>query len=256
MKNLIFESTTRLTFDAPVVNHHFLLRSLPQTFGGQKIISATLKLTPDTPYTLSVDGFGNLNETGCIKFPHTEFIYSVSGLAQVCEDERNFEKLNPIFSYPSFYTKTNQQMKEFLFSLKLTGSALEKSLKLADAIYNYMKYESGVTCTATTAIQAFEGKQGVCQDFSHVFIALARLAKIPARYANGLPLGSGQSHAWTEIYDNGIWIGLDPTRNRLVGEDYVRFCTGRDFLDCALERGVLFGEANQSQSTITQVVEQ
>ncbi len=256
MKNLYFESTTTLSFDAPVVDHHFLLRSLPASFGGQRIVSATLLLSPAVPYTLSCDGFGNLNETGCIKFPHTEFIYKVSGMAQICADERQKERLHPIFTHPSHYTQMSREMKTFLQNLSLQGDALTRALQLSDAVYTAIEYKAGVTCTATTAQQAFATRQGVCQDFSHIFIALARAAGIPARYANGLPLGEGQSHAWCEVYADGIWQGIDPTRNRLIGEDYVRFCTGRDFGDCALERGVLFGEANQSQNTITQVSEQ
>ncbi len=256
MKNLSFESTTTLLFDAPVVDHHFLLRSLPASFGGQRIVSATLQLSPGVPYTLSCDGFGNLNETGCIKFPHTAFIYKVSGLAQICEDERQCERLHPLFKHPSHYTRLSAPMRDFLAGLALEGSALARSVRLADAVYNAIEYKAGTTCTATTAAEAFAGGQGVCQDFAHVFIALARAAGIPARYANGLPLGEGQSHAWAEVYADGMWRGIDPTRNRLVGEDYVRFCTGRDFLDCALERGVLFGDARQSQNTITQVIEQ
>lgn len=256
MKNLFFESETILTFDSPVVNHHFLLRSLPPSYAGQRIISATLQLTPGVPYTLSCDGFGNLNETGCIPFPHSEFIYAVSGRAQISVDERQREILNPVFKHPSHYTATNCDMADFLASLELAGSTLDRALKLSDAVYNHITYQAGVTHTGTTAIQAFAGRQGVCQDFSHVFIALARLAGIPARYANGLPVGEGQSHAWTEVYVDGMWVGLDPTRNRLVGEDYVRFCIGRDFWDCALERGVLFGNANQTQHTETQVIEQ
>lgn len=255
MKNLYFESTTTLNFDAPVVDHHFLLRSLPASFAGQRIVSATLQLTPAVPYTLSCDGFGNLNETGCIKFPHTEFIYKVSGLAQINLEERQPERLHPIFTHPSHYTQMSKAMKEFLAALPLQGDVLSKSLQLSDAVYHHIKYQPGSTCTATTAAQAFAGAQGVCQDFAHLFIALARAAGIPARYANGLPLGEGASHAWCEVYADGMWQGIDPTHNRLVGEGYVRFCTGRDFNDCALERGVLFGLANQSQNTITQVIE-
>ncbi|MFI3237306.1 MAG: transglutaminase family protein [Lachnospiraceae bacterium] len=256
MKNLFFESTTTLSFDAPVVDHHFLLRSLPPTYAGQRIMSATLQILPSVPYTLSCDGFGNLNETGCIKFPHTEFVYSVSGLAQIDQEDRQKERLHPIFKHPSFYTGTNDSMKDFLLSLDLQGTNLEKSIKLSDAIFTHMTYQTGVTATSTTAIEAFALAKGVCQDYTHVFIALARLAAIPCRYANGLLLGEGQSHAWVEIYCDGMWIAIDPTHNNLVGEDSIRFCTGRDFLDCALERGVLYGVANQSQMNVTIVKEQ
>lgn len=256
MKNLYFESTTTLTFDSPVVDHHFLLRLLPPTFPSQRIISATLQITPSVPYTLAVDAFGNLQETGCIKFPHKEFVYRVTGLAQINADNRSKAHLNPIYKHISHYTKPSKAMLDFLAKLHLEGSNLEKGLALSEAIFNYMAYTPGITCTATTAREAFDLKQGVCQDYAHIFIALARAAGIPSRYANGLPLGFGQSHAWTEIYtEEGIWRGIDPTHNRLTGEDYVRFCVGRDFLDCSLERGILFGNANQTQTTTTQVIE-
>lgn len=256
MKYLFFESTTTLTFDAPVVDHHFLLRCLPPSFPGQRILSSVLQITPSVPYTLSYDGFGNMTETGCIKFPHTEFVYATSGRVEICEEERMTEKLHPLFRFPSRYTAMTEEMKDFAHNLLLKGSALEKSEVLAQAIYEHMTYTPGVTNTHTLAQQAFSTGQGVCQDYSHIFIAMSRYLGIPARYANGAPLGEGPSHAWTEVYVDGKWVGIDPTHNRLVGEDYVRFCVGRDFADCALERGILVGKANQTQITTGKVVEQ
>lgn len=147
-------------------------------------------------------------------------------------------------------------MLTFLDDLALQGSPMERACKLCEVVYYHIKYTPGSTSTTTIAVQAFDGKVGVCQDFAHLFIALARQAGIPARYANGLFVGEGASHAWAEVYIDGMWIGIDPTHNRLTDESYVRFCAGRDFQDCALERGVLFGSANQSQSTFTQVIEQ
>ncbi|WP_317855927.1 transglutaminase family protein [Chakrabartyella piscis] len=256
MKILQFESVTKLQLSEPISKHYFLLRSLPATFPGQRIRSAKFELFPEVPYTLQKDGFGNWMESGSIPFPHTEFVYKVSGIAEVSELDREPEHLHPMYKHPSHYTHMNEDMIEFLENVHLRGTTLAKAMQLADAIYWYMKYKAGVTSTLTTAIEAFTQKAGVCQDFSHVFIAMARHAGIPARYANGLPLGKGPSHAWTEVYVDGTWIGVDPTRNRLVGDDYVRFCIGRDFLDCALERGVLFGSASQSQSTMTHVIQQ
>lgn len=255
MKHLFFESTTTLSFDVPVVDHHFLLRCLPPSFAGQRILSAVLQITPSVPYTLFYDGFGNLTETGCIKFPHTEFTYSISGRAEICEEERLKEKLHPLFRFPSQYTGVSPEMKEFARNLNLEGDALSQSVILAQKVFDYMTYTAGVTNTHTTAQEAFATGQGVCQDYSHIFIALSRYLGIPARYANGVPLGEGPSHAWTEVYADGKWVGIDPTHNRLVGEDYVRFCVGRDFADCALERGILVGQATQTQTTVGKVTE-
>lgn len=256
MKILEFESVTKLDMSDPVGDHYFLLRSLPATFPGQRIRSAKFELSPEVPYTLQKDGFGNWTESGSILFPHAEFVYSVSGVAEICAEKRIVEHLHPIYKHTSHYTHVNENMIAFLESLHLQGDTLAKAMQLAEGVYGYMTYQGGVTSISTTAIEAFHQKQGVCQDFSHIFIALARYAGIPARYANGLPLGEGASHAWAEVYVGGVWLGIDPTRNRLVGEDYVRFCIGRDFLDCALERGVLFGSANQTQTIMTKVQEQ
>lgn len=256
MKKLSFEITTTLQFSQPVVEHYFLLRTIPLSFEGQHIVHATLTLTPDIPYTLQYDGFGNLNETGCIRFPHETFTYSISGLAEINESRRMSEPLLSIYKYPSYYTGVSKEMKSYLYSLHLEGSILEKAQTLADAIFHDMAYLPGTTSTATTAMEAFAMKQGVCQDYAHIFIALCRYIGIPARYANGLPLGTGPSHAWAEIYADGIWVGIDPTHNRFTCEDYVRFCVGRDFHDCALERGTLIGNALQSQTISGQVSEQ
>lgn len=256
MKKLYFESVTTLKFSEPVGDHYFLLRTMPPSYGGQCITSARLELKPEVPYTLYQDGFGNLNETGSIKFPHDEFIYSVYGMAEIDDMKREKERLHPIYKHPSTHTHVDSDMIAYVESLGLKGTTLEKALQLADSLYHYMTYEAGTTCISTTAKEVFHQKKGVCQDYSHLFIALARYIGIPARYANGLPLGSGPSHAWSEVYVDGIWVGIDPTHNRLVGEDYVRFCTGRDFKDCALERGVLFGNGYQTQETMTKVVEE
>ncbi len=256
MKKLYFESTTTLKFSAPVVNHYFLLRMIPPTFNSQQILSADLIIQPHVPYTLHSDSFGNMQETGCIRFPHDEFVYSISGSAEIDHSLRIVEPLNPIYKFPSHYTKMSCEMIDFAKTLSLQGNTLDKALQLAYSIYNYMNFSPGTTSTSTTAIEAFKSRAGVCQDYTHIYIAMARHLGIPSRYVNGLPVGDGESHAWAEVYVNNVWIGIDPTRNHLVGEDYIRFCTGRDFLDCALERGILLGNVYQSQSTNMQVIEQ
>jgi hypothetical protein len=55
---------------------------------------------------------------------------------------------------------------------------------------------------------------GECGDYSALFIALARVKKIPARAVVGLwaVSGTNQTHVWAEFYLEGIgWIPVDPT---------------------------------------------
>lgn len=58
----------------------------------------------------------------------------------------------------------------------------------------------------------------MCQDESHVMIALCRLSGLTARYAAGFLYGEGESHAWVEVLHNGRWYGLDPTNAIPAGE--------------------------------------
>ena len=61
---------------------------------------------------------------------------------------------------------------------------------------------------------------GVCQDYSHIMIALCQMSRIPARYVVGMLMGEGLSHAWVEIYDGGAWRGIDPTNHTIVGDQH------------------------------------
>ena len=62
-----------------------------------------------------------------------------------------------------------------------------------------MRYAHGVTGVKTTAAEAFALRQGVCQDYAHVMLALCRACGLPARYVSGHLLGEGGTHAWVEV---------------------------------------------------------
>src|SRR5260370_16701030 len=81
-----------------------------------------------------------------------------------------------------------------------------------------MRFEvvGGSAVGCRTLQEILEGRVGVCQDFAHVLIALARHLGWPARYVSGYLVpeaeSEGYSHAWVEIgSSDGSWLGLDPT---------------------------------------------
>ena len=89
------------------------------------------------------------------------------------------------------------------------------------AMFKGYTYSPGTTNMATTAFDVFCNRSGVCQDFSNLFICMARLLGIPARYMWGyLFTGNiGQSrarsdatHAWVQLYIPNVgWKDFDPT---------------------------------------------
>lgn len=256
MRELSFYFDTALQLDGTVCNHDFVLRCMPQSFPGQELVQASLCLDPAVPYVSQSDCFGNLMQIGRMEAPHDHFQYTVKGLARLDLSCRVREKAHPLFAYPSRYTTPSSHMQAFLERLHLPADPQARAWLLAQAVHAHLTYAAGVTGVQTTAAQAFELGSGVCQDFSHVYLTLARMAGIPARYVNGLPVGEGASHAWCEVWLDGVWTGIDPTRGCWADEGYIRFGVGRDFFDCPMERGVFWGSAAQRQTVFMKVCPQ
>lgn len=65
---------------------------------------------------------------------------------------------------------------------------------------------------APSAVKVLEQRSGDCNEFTTLFVALARAAGLPARTVSGLLYHRGRFyyHAWAEIYLND-WIPVDPT---------------------------------------------
>jgi len=131
------------------------------------------------------------------------------------------------------------------------GTLVNGLLQLIDEKFVYQK---GVTSAASPITDILEHGRGVCQDFTHLMIGLARALKIPARYVSGYLhpdrqrlRGYTQTHAWVEIFFPSVgWIGVDPTNNCIVGENFVKVAIGRDFHDVTPNKGVYKGKGEET----------
>ena len=254
-RDLHFYYDIRLEFDAPVTGHAFALRCVPPSFPGQEILDVELSLEPCTSYACQRDGFGNLLQIGRIEAPHDHFRYTVRGNARLAPEKRRPEPVHPIYRYPSAYTRPSGEMLAFLKGLDLEGTPRAQAEAICDGVHRHMTYTPGATGVSTTGAEAFAAGAGVCQDYAHIYLALARQAGLTARYCNGLPEGEGASHAWCEVWLEGCWTGIDPTRNRWTDDSYIRFNVGRDFGDCPMERGVFLGRTGQTQTVFMRVAQ-
>lgn len=118
------------------------------------------------------------------------------------------------------------------------------------SIYRDYKYVSGSTSLSTTPFEVYTSRRGVCQDFANLFICLARLLIIPARYRMGYiytganyanKIQSEASHAWAEVYLPYVgWRGFDPTNGCSVGQDHVRVACGRNYRDATPTSGTIY----------------
>ena len=107
-----------------------------------------------------------------------------------------------------------------------------------------------VTLASSPVDDVLEQGKGVCQDFTHLMIAVLRSFGVPARYVSGYihrPNRESQSHAWCEVWLPGLgWVGIDPTNDCLVTEHFVKVAVGRDFTDVPPNKGVYRGRVQET----------
>ena len=134
-----------------------------------------------------------------------------------------------------------------------TDDPLQTLLHLRDSIHHSFDYVPGSTTAVSPIDHILETGQGVCQDYAHVMIAIARSWGVPTRYVSGyvsarkagMSAPQSATHAWAECFLPGLgWTEFDPTNPDLSNEHLVRVAVGRDYHDVAPTRGVFVGESD------------
>jgi len=130
---------------------------------------------------------------------------------------------------------------------------LEAAFDLTQRIYRDFEFDGDATDVSTTLDQVWQGRRGVCQDFTHLMIGCLRSIGLPARYVSGYILthpqegqhrliGADASHAWVSLYSLELgWVDFDPTNQCLVQHEHITLGWGRDFSDVSPLRGVVLG---------------
>jgi transglutaminase-like putative cysteine protease len=129
----------------------------------------------------------------------------------------------------------------------------EQVRRLSAVIAGAFEYRKNVTRYDSTTDDFLELRAGVCQDFTHLMLALLRLRGIPCRYVSGYlhversAVEPAQSHAWIEFYSpRAGWIPFDPTHDREIDERYVVVAHGRHYDDVPPNKGIYRGNANET----------
>ena len=114
----------------------------------------------------------------------------------------------------------------------------ERVLAMRDWIAEHFRYVPGSSDIHTTATDSFMARRGVCRDYAHVLITLARASTIPARYVSGYgPDVTPQDfHAVVEVFladpsgEGGTWQIVDAT-GMSDGSEFAKIAVGRDAAD-------------------------
>lgn len=149
------------------------------------------------------------------------------------------------FLQPTVRTQPDAAIEEAAAMLAAEGLVgLELAERINAWVHQTMKYVPDVTGIRTTAAHAFAAGHGVCQDYSHLMIAICRLLGLPALYVSGHLLGEGGTHSWVEVIlpspgdeDAAHAWALDPTHGRRVDLTYLTVAVGREYGDVAPTSG-------------------
>jgi transglutaminase-like putative cysteine protease len=257
---------TRFEFSDPVTELLTEVRMEPASDGDQSCHSYHLEITPVTSVFRYQDGFGNRVHHFNLLAPHRELRILSASIVETHPKPRDLAS-----SRSTYPLDPDGNALEVLDFVKLHGPVratprldllletlrpqpgtrvVDLVLRVAGYIRAHFEYARAVTLASSPIDDVLEHGRGVCQDFTHLMLAVLRSFGVPARYVSGYLHRSGeesQSHAWCEAWVPDLgWLGIDPTNDCLVNDHFVRVAVGRDFTDVPPNRGVYRGRARET----------
>jgi transglutaminase-like putative cysteine protease len=264
---------TRYRYSRPVWQSVMEVRMHPRSEYAQRCFTFQLSVSPRARIFSYSDHLGNLIHHFDIPEPHHQLTIIADALvdvdapidlpqslgaeawddldAMIAEDDY-WDMLMPSkFARPS--PELEQFAREFGADVRDGRDPLGLLRTLNAKIYGALEYMKESTSVDSPIEDALQSRQGVCQDFAHIMIAMVRNLSIPCRYVSGYLYhdllhedrsAEGATHAWMEALLPGLgWIGFDPTNNLIAGERHIRTAIGRDYADVAPTMGTMKGSA-------------
>lgn len=262
---LEIQHETCLAYTEPVTESIAETRMEPASDGEQSCRSFHLAVTPPTGVFRFVDGFGNRVHHFNVLPAHGEVRVLAASVVETHPRIRDLSASTA--AYPLDLSAAPLELLDFLHlrgpvahTPKLDplladlrpagGGVADLILAVSAAIHTRFQYAKDVTLASSPIDDVLTHGKGVCQDFTHLMIAVLRSFGVPARYVSGYihrQDTESQSHAWCEAWlpDLG-WVGIDPTNDALVDERFVKVGIGRDFTDVPPNKGLYKGKAGEA----------
>jgi transglutaminase-like putative cysteine protease len=248
--HLQIEHHTEYHYENPVRYSIQELRLQPPSSHSQSILN--WKIQSPIRAKSNQDAFGNTCQTFVLDSPYKSMAITAKGEVKSMGGYEQSDPENAISPFyllqPTTLTDISIEMQDHFASVLPKKADLDSVIKLANAVRESIKYQVGVTNFATTAIQAFAARAGVCQDHSHVMLSLCRFANIPARYVSGYFFAKESpnlaSHAWVDVCvspEQGKWFSIDVTHACVTDYRHIRLAIGRDYYSAAPIKGIRSG---------------
>lgn len=262
---------TTYRYDQPVERSLHTLRLTPFHDRLQRVLAHDLTISVQGQRRDYDDVFGNRVRRLAVEHPFDEMIIEARSRVELLDvDPLDFRPLRGSTAIPVVWMPWQRQVLEpFLLPPELPmtelselveyaqsfvrrndGDVLDTLLDINATIHREYAYVQGATTIATTPFEVYVNRKGVCQDFTNLFICLARLLGVPARYVCGYiytgpkhanVAQSEASHAWLQVYlPEAGWKGLDPTNGILTQTEHVRVAVGRNYRDATPTGGTIY----------------
>jgi transglutaminase-like putative cysteine protease len=272
---------TRFRYSAPIAESIMEVRIQPRSEGLQRCLDFRLSTSPKAQIMSYRDALSNRVHHFDVPNRHTHLTITAESIVEVTPFPSLPEALSPSawdtldaltaddrywdMLKPSHFIQPSKLLDDLIAELdiKRRDDPLTLLSEISKAIYENFEYAKQNTRVDSPIDDALSIRRGVCQDFAHIMIALARELRIPCRYVSGYLFqqadkhersSDGATHAWVEalLPDLG-WVGFDPTNNILARERHIRVAVGRDYSDVPPTRGTFRGKAESELSVAVRV---
>ena len=258
---------TEYVYTAPVIDSVNEVRLCPPDNTFQTCESSFISVLPTGKLTHYIDLNGNKVNHFEISEPHSRLTIE-SRAVVTTRNKVNFDNLpfgfhhghlgkcrsmEECYTYiqnSTYVERTPEIWKEALDIQGFSEDVFQTSYCIMEYIFENYDYQSGATTVSTHASEVIRKQQGVCQDFTHIFVTCLRHLNFPARYVSGYLKMNGikiqnATHAWAEVFiDNSGWLGFDLVNDIAVDEKYVKLATGCDYRDATPINGLQFDSQN------------
>ena len=265
--------TTVQRYPAPACRSRNEVRLQPRDGGGQRLVEFSLEVSPAAEIDAEHDYFDNTVWLVSVEADHLELsitarsVVETGGLVPEAISQPAWEAseltCHPAleFTLPSPRVPRLGEIAALIRELDLPAHPGAALVEANHRLRQVFTYRSGTTSVATPLREVLAQRSGVCQDFAHVMLAIARELGWPARYVSGYLVAAagaavGESHAWVEVCGaDGTWTGYDPTHGCPAGPEHIAVAVGRDYGDAAPLRGTFMSAAPGLPPEVTVIAE-
>ncbi len=282
-RTVIVTHETIYRYQTPVENSSHTVRLQPVRDLSQDVREYKLEISPPGQAFSYEDVFGNHVLSFQINQPYRElWVRSQAKVTTYHVDTHSTlhstriplvwmpwqrQMMNPFLLPPELPESELRELSAFAmsFAARRQYDLLETLIDMNQTLHRDFRYIPGVTTIETSPFDVYSERRGVCQDFANLFICLARLLGVPARYRVGYiytgagyanQMQSDASHAWAEVYLPEVgWRGFDPTNGCMVDLDHIRVASGRNYRDATPTAGTLYAGGDGEQLEVSVRVE-